>query len=563
MLLIIRLRVPENSTTPRWSAFGISSLLHVGVVAAMTLWTVKPAAMVAHPVNPQYTVRFVHLQSPVQYWSTVADNAAMREKSDVREIASAANAKKRTKRVRPKRPSAAPAPVESAVAQERRFLLPPDIRKQPVTQTLVQLDVPPDVVLKQEIPLPNALSWTQTVPPPPAIKQIVAPPATKSPEVAKSLPAAPALEAPNRETQVANLNVAAAPVNDTPRLAHAPSVASPVSIPGPEQAKEIPQIAVANSTQPSATNLIALSNTPLHSTPVVVLPPANQIAPSDRANPGSAPTAGTGKSAQEPGEAGHAQLSLGTSDREPEKSKEREAAGQAKSPAVTAAAANPSAKAKSSSSPAPPVATLGTSARPRETAAVAPSESSSTAKTGTTPATGKSAVEASGPGRVEATAKAPENIPGVTRITQPRDGKFGVVVQASADPSRYPESAGALSGKVVYTVYVRVGLRKNWILQYCLPKSAVKTSSTPVDAPWPFEMLRPDRLTTIDPEYVMVKGMLSSTGQFEQLAMVFPENFETKDLLLTSLKGWAFRPASRDGEATAVEVLLIIPRQME
>jgi hypothetical protein len=34
-------------------------------------------------------------------------------------------------------------------------------------------------------------------------------------------------------------------------------------------------------------------------------------------------------------------------------------------------------------------------------------------------------------------------------------------------------------------------------------------------------------------------------------------------LLLKSLKLWAFRPASRDGEPIAVEVLLIIPRETE
>jgi hypothetical protein len=42
---------------------------------------------------------------------------------------------------------------------------------------------------------------------------------------------------------------------------------------------------------------------------------------------------------------------------------------------------------------------------------------------------------------------------------------------------------------------------------------------------------------------------------------MLPDDIETKDLLLRSLKGWEFRPSSRDGEPTAVEVLLIIPRK--
>ncbi len=157
---------------------------------------------------------------------------------------------------------------------------------------------------------------------------------------------------------------------------------------------------------------------------------------------------------------------------------------------------------------------------------------------------------------------------GLTRINLPKDGKFGVVVLGSADSARYPESAGALGGKVVYTVYLKVGLRKSWILQYCLPKTSekkipVKARATPLDAPWPFLIMRPDRWSDSDPTYIMVHGMLTEAGQFDQLAMVFPEELEKKDFLLHSLKLWAFRPASRDGEPTAVEVLLIIPREPE
>jgi hypothetical protein len=160
------------------------------------------------------------------------------------------------------------------------------------------------------------------------------------------------------------------------------------------------------------------------------------------------------------------------------------------------------------------------------------------------------------------------SVAGLTRITQPQDGKFAVVVQGSADSARYPESVGALSGKVVYTVYLRVGLRKNWILQYCLPKTTVKSlpgtgSATPLDAPWPFLLMRLDRPIASDPEYIMVRGMLTAAGHFDQLAMVFPDELENKDLLLNSLKLWEFRPARRDGEPVAVEVLLIIPREAD
>src|SRR4029077_8040116 len=110
------------------------------------------------------------------------------------------------------------------------------------------------------------------------------------------------------------------------------------------------------------------------------------------------------------------------------------------------------------------------------------------------------------------------SIEGLTRITQPKEGRFAVVVQGSPDSAQYPESVGVLSGKVVYTVYLRVGLRKNWILQYCLPKTtekgvATRGSATPaLDAPWPFLIMRPDRWSGSDPDYIMVRGMLTSNG---------------------------------------------------
>jgi hypothetical protein len=123
-----------------------------------------------------------------------------------------------------------------------------------------------------------------------------------------------------------------------------------------------------------------------------------------------------------------------------------------------------------------------------------------------------------------------------------------------------------MGGKMVYTVYLRVGLRKKWILQYCLPKDVeqrIKTrgSATPLDAPWPFLILRPDQLSASGEEYVLVHGMITSEGHFDQLAMIFPEELERKDLLISSLKKWEFRPSSRDGVPTTVEVLLIIPRE--
>jgi hypothetical protein len=281
-------------------------------------------------------------------------------------------------------------------------------------------------------------------------------------------------------------------------------------MPVPHEIDKMPQIALSDPTQANPANVISLPDADLHASgPIVALPPANQIAKADLASGASG--AGTGAkpgfgSGPESAASGNGSLAKGAS---------------------------------------------------------------GTAADGSGAASGYS-VSASGGGDapVGSGDRIPDDLPGVTRITLPKEGKFGVVVQGSAAAQQYPQSVGALSGKIVYTVYLRVGLRKSWILQYCLPPNAEPGNRslgtrTPLEAPWPFLIMRPDNLGSDDPDYVMVHGMITAAGHFDQLAMVFPDELERRDLLMNSLKLWAFRPATRDGVKTSVEVLLIIPRQAE
>ncbi len=61
---------------------------------------------------------------------------------------------------------------------------------------------------------------------------------------------------------------------------------------------------------------------------------------------------------------------------------------------------------------------------------------------------------------------------GATRVTRPKEGRYSFLVMGSKPEESFPEAAGLLSGKLVYTVYLGIGARPDWILQYCLPKSA-------------------------------------------------------------------------------------------
>jgi hypothetical protein len=441
----------------------------------------------------------------------------------------------------------------SSTPEHRQFKLPPNTRLQAAKQTLVQLDLPPDIALKQEIPLPTALLWNQTEVPRMRRRFVAPPPIKKLPHVAQSLPVAPALEPPNREVNVAELNISSAFLNDTPHLVQPPSVASPVSSAGQEKAKEVPQIGLADSAQPSTANLISLPNTPLRSTTVLALPPANQIASADLAAGGGKQGIGQGS--------GSGGSGAGESGTDAKGSGGHGSGSLAGAGVGGGAGGNGPGFGGSGGNAGQGSGTASSGFGGGGTASGNGTGGTGSGGNGRGASSGGSGVDGSGGGLGHDTA-------GLTRINLPKEGKFGVIVLGSADSTQYPESVGALSGKVIYTVYLKVGLRKSWIMQYCLPnkadkKIAVNGSAVALDAPWPFLIMRPDRWSDSDPDYIMVHGMLTEAGQFDQLAMVFPEELEKKDWLLHSLKLWAFRPASRDGVPIGVEVLLIIPHERD
>jgi hypothetical protein len=526
----------------RLSAFTGSVILHTVVIFTMTLWSVDAPKREVGSTKPTYSVRFLQLAPLQEYRRRVPAAAASAAglKSEglpqlqarVAKAAAAASGGSESKSA-----------VETPPRPHRRFELAATPHVDPVKQTLVQMDLPPNIMLKQEIPLPTVVLWTETRPAPPMRKLFVAPQIKKElPKVVQRLPKAPILERPNLETTVAELNMASAVLSETPHLVRPPGVAPPVASTGQEAAKELPKLRVADSAQPSAANVVSLPINPSQTSSLLVLPPVNQIAPSDSGSNGTSTGSGTGTEARNygPGSEGR-----GLNASSPGSSTNLEAGTGGGGAAATAEGNGGSGSRGSGAQPG-----SGTgSARSGERGAGTASSGSGASGSGTA-----------------GTAGVLGDMAGVTRITLPKDGKFGVVVLGSAGSTPYPESVGALSGKVVYTVYMKVGLRKSWILQYCLPaatqQNAVNgTSATPLAAPWPFLIMRPDQLADSDADYIIVHGMLNAGGQFDQLAMVFPAELDKKNLLLNSLKLWAFRPASRDGVPVAVEVLLIIPRE--
>ncbi|HEV2484232.1 MAG TPA: hypothetical protein VGT08_01765 [Terracidiphilus sp.] len=159
------------------------------------------------------------------------------------------------------------------------------------------------------------------------------------------------------------------------------------------------------------------------------------------------------------------------------------------------------------------------------------------------------------------------NQPSATKITLPKDGQFGAVVVGASLVEQYPEIVRVWGSRLAYTVYLHVGTARSWVLQYSIPRTdeaAAAGNIAHLEAPWPYNIVRPN--LTADPDDVntiIVHGYVNQAGRFESLNIVFPAQFPLAQFVLASLQKWQFRPAARNGQVAKVEVLLIIPEEMQ
>ncbi|MGA3134192.1 MAG: hypothetical protein ABSD59_25830 [Terracidiphilus sp.] len=147
-----------------------------------------------------------------------------------------------------------------------------------------------------------------------------------------------------------------------------------------------------------------------------------------------------------------------------------------------------------------------------------------------------------------------------TPIAMPKDGHFGSVTVGEALAQEFPEITDVWGTRAAYTAHLRVGLAKSWILQYSLPRGAGATAASRLEAPWPYDIVRPNLAPgSIGGDALMIHGFVNSSGRFEDLSVVFPQPFSSAQFVLAALQKWQFRPATQNGQAAKVEVLLIIP----
>lgn len=208
----------------------------------------------------------------------------------------------------------------------------------------------------------------------------------------------------------------------------------------------------------------------------------------------------------------------------------------------------------------PPVNETRSNSRGKDAAVARPQSSG---------AAGVAVLSSSASGTASGAGESLDQQPGETaeHIVMPKDGKFGVVVVGSSLADAYPETLQIWNDRVAYTAYLHVGLSKSWILQYAQTRSAETASGgtvTRLEAPWPYDILRPNLISRdLNADALMIHGVVNENGRFESLAIAFPTEFSHARFVLHALQQWQFRPARQNGKPTAVEVLLIIPDELD
>ncbi len=153
------------------------------------------------------------------------------------------------------------------------------------------------------------------------------------------------------------------------------------------------------------------------------------------------------------------------------------------------------------------------------------------------------------------------------RMIHPLNGVFDIVVVHTSSSDALAEAKRLLSGSPIYSVYLKVGTPKEWMLQYCEAREVNRTSGRVVQLGVPTRLMSPfPKLTVVPPLSVIgrlkktiLRGFLTPLGEFRDLKPVEAEDAEFHARIAPFLQQWEFRPAMRDGRPIEIELLLIIP----
>jgi hypothetical protein len=378
----------------------------------------------------------------------------------------------------------------------------------PGPQTLIQPDVEKPITLPVPIPVPQVAIWS---PSKVTVKKITPP----LPQKPTSADVQPSVERPNEELTLAEVNIASSfhPISKPIVTA---STTSPVRVQTQQQVQLPPTMSSKSLTRPTPASILSLSNLRMKEG-TATLPPVNEAVvvrgPGVLAAQGKEASPGSPNSSAKPGQGGSSPGPAGNPN------KQGSGPGQGLAFKISG----------------PGVAPNGSRETPEPEAGNGP-DSLDGAQLSTTP------------------------------ISVPMDGHFGATIVGNTIQDQYPEMAGVWNGRMAYTVYLHVGLSRSWVLQYSLPRAdaAQGGAATTLEAPWPYNIVRPNLDPgSIDADALMIHGFVNQSGRFETLSIVFPQAFPQAQFVLAALEKWQFRPATQQGQSAKVEVLLIIPEQVE
>jgi len=403
-------------------------------------------------------------------------------------------------------------PTPPAAAKNMAVILQPDFEPLPASQVV----------------LPPLAFWARQgadLPKPPPLKQVVVPGRTEASSATPKLGAAPVLAVPNREQAVANLN---ASLPQTPsQTAAALPVANSATIPVRVRSATEVQAATFEISAGDAANVLAMA-TDWRQLKDVQIPRGLQNIPQSDGNTGG-------------DDLSNAPINDGVSNR-----RNAGSGSPARDTSNRAGAANPSGR----SAPAKP-------------------------NRGTDPGQGNpggnsmagDATIATGSRPLENTVNSAPRLE-VTRIAHPANGSFDVVIVQSSTGDDSPDIAGILSGNPVYSVYLSVGDRKEWLLEYCGPAPERSQSNpyqiniedaAPLTPPYPISTTIPATILGQPiPKHILVHGVLTADGVLRNMKAL-DTNSPLVFQILALLSDWQFRPALRSKKPVDLEILLVIP----
>ena len=373
----------------------------------------------------------------------------------------------------------------------------------PAPQTIVQPDIDTNKMLSQKIPVPAMLLWSANRP---KIKTITPP----KPQQLNATSVIPRTERPNKATNLSDIAISPTAFSSN-RSLNMPSTTTPIVLPGPHPINTMNEASSVLIDPASAGEVASVSNLVMRQG-TVTLPPVNQVA----AGKGGVGTANDGNSASMHGSEKAGNGGNG-------------AQGNANSHQGNASGAGGG-------------KTGGAGAH---------------AGQGSGDSNGNGARQSNGHGFGEDDGAPP--LP----ISRPKDGQFGVVVVGNSASADFPQTDTYWNGRIVYTAFLHVGLAKNWMLQYSVPRKddANVGGNSHLVAPWPFYILRPNITSDeVNADAMIVHGFISANGRFESLKIVFPNEVGHSQALVNQIQQWQFRPATDNGQPVRVEILLIIPQ---